>query len=266
MKNYIKLAKKILRKGHKEESRIGKTIALHNQTLTFNLKKSFPLMTTKFVGNKSIVIETLWYLKGTQYINYLEKNNVRVWSKFADSNNSVGKTYSYQFRNFNNIDQFKEVIAMLNKGKITNRRAIINLYNVGQLKEMSIPPCIACIQFNMFFEKGKKTLNTSIYQRSGDFCLGVPYDIAEMSLLAHIVAAYTESQVNDITFFYSNIHIYKDHIKTLKKQIKERPKKLPQLLINVKAIQKKEPEDLTPDLFEFVNIPEDRKKFKYKLF
>lgn len=266
MKNYIKLGKKILKNGHTEHTRIGKTIALHNETLSFDLKKGFPLMTTKFVGKNSIIAETLWYLKGTDSINFLKENNVKVWDMFANDKGSVGKTYSWQFRNFGGIDQVKEVIKQLNEPNITNRRAIINLYNVFDLPEMSIPPCIALIQFNITYIDNTKVLDVSVYQRSGDFCLGVPYDIAEMALLSHIIGAYTDSVPNNMTIFYSNIHIYEPHIEELKKQLKVKPKKLPTVTLNTENIKSSEPENLKKEYFNIINIPKNRKKFYYKLF
>lgn len=264
MKNYLELGKRILNKGHTEESRIGGTLALHNEVLNFNLEHGFPLMTTKHVGRKSIIIETLWYLKGTTSINYLKNNNVHVWDEFA-TNDDIGKTYSYQFRNFEGIDQVKDVIEILSSD-YTSRRAIINLYNVRRLDEMSIPPCIATIQFNRYKINNTWYIDTSVYQRSGDFCLGVPYDIAEMALLTHIIAAYTDSKPGRLGFFYSNIHVYKAHIDTLKKQLEEEPGKLPQIELDIEAIKKTEPENLKEDMFKITNVKKGRKKFKYELF
>jgi thymidylate synthase len=265
MKNYIDLGNQILYRGHTEFTRVGPVLALHNQTLSFDLTYGFPLMTTKHVGQKSIIHELLWYLKGTTNIEYLKKNNVTVWDKFADKNGEIGKTYSYQFRNFNGVDQVKEVIGMLQNDDVTNRRAIINLYNIADLAEMSIPPCISLIQFNTYNIDGIKFLDMSVTQRSADFCLGVPYDIAEMALLAEIMAAYTGSIAKNMTFFYSNIHIYKAHISTLKEQLMNNPTALPTLVINRQAVAVTKPEDLTIDMFDFLEVPK-RKKYQYELF
>lgn len=267
MNNYIALGNKILEHGLKEETRIGSTRSLHNEVLSFNLDEGFPLMTTKHVGHKSIINELLWYLKGTTSIKYLKDNKVHVWDKFADANDDIGKTYSWQFRNFNGVDQVKEVISQLNRDdRITDRRAIINLYNVSDLKEMSIPPCITFIQFNVYYVAGEKRLDASIYQRSADFCLGVPYDIAEMALLTHVIAAYTHSRPMNMTIFYSNIHVYEAHVNTLKEQLKVEPKELPHLIVDTERVIMSEPEELKADMFKVMRIPKDRQKFEYELF
>jgi thymidylate synthase len=267
MHNYNQLATKILEQGIEEQSRIGSTISLHNEMLSFDLNKGFPLMTTKHVGHKSIIAETLWYLKGTTSITYLKENGVHVWDKFADEHDEIGKTYSWQFRNFNGVDQVKEVIRQLNReDDITDRRAIINLYNVSELNDMSIPPCVSFIQFNVFYINGEKRLDTSVYQRSADLCLGVPYDIAEMALLTHIIASYTDSKPNNMTFFFSNVHVYTAHIETLKEQLKEEPTELPTVTLNTERIKELEPEELTKNLFKFNGVKTDRKKFYYELF
>lgn len=268
MNNYIRLGKKILKSGHSENSRIGPTTALHNQALSYDLTKGFPLMTTKRVGPKQIINETIWYLKGTTSINFLEEKKVFVWSKFADENKDIGKTYSYQFRNFCGVDQVKEVIKLLNndKDKFTNRRAIINLYNVAELDEMSIPPCIATIQFNVYWIKDVKYLSTTVNQRSADFCLGVPYDIAEMALLANIIGVYTNSIPKNLTIFYSNIHVYNAHIEELKLQLENPVLELPTLVMNDELIRNTEPEDLTEDMFDIINIKKGRPIHKYELF
>lgn len=269
MKNYVTLGKKLLKHGIKQKSRIGPTFALHNEMLKYDLTKGFPLMTTKQVGPKSIIAETLWYLKGTTSIDYLEENNVFVWSKFADENNDIGKTYSYQFRNFGGVDQVKDVIHRLTKDdedQYTDRRAIINLYNPIELDEMSIPPCIATLQFNVYWIKGKKYIDASINQRSADFCLGVPYDIAEMALITHIIGAYTNAIPKNLAIFYSNIHVYAAHTEELAKQLENEPLKLPTLIMDDVGIRNTEPEHLTTDMFKIIDIPKGRKKYEFELF
>lgn len=266
MKNYVDLGIKILNEGILEKTRVGNAYALHGESLSFNLKEGFPLLTTKKVGHKSIIHEALWYLKGTTSIDYLESNKVFVWSKFANEHNDIGKTYSFQFRNFNGIDQVAESIKKLQDSSYTDRRNIINLYNVSDLAEMSIPPCISLIQLYTYFDdKNVKQLDLVAYQRSADFCLGVPYDIAEMAVLANVFAAYGDAEPNKLIIQYGNVHVYKVHADTLELQLKEKPEKLPVLEVDREAIKAVQPEDIKAEMFTITGIKKDRTVYSYEL-
>ena len=203
------------------------------------------------------------------YNDYKRENKVFVWSKFAYEKNDIGKTYSYQFRNFCGVDQVNEVIKLLtekDENRYTSRRAIINLYNVSELNEMSIPPCIATIQFNVYWQNNTKYLSTTVNQRSADFCLGVPYDVAEMALLSHIIGVYTDAKPKDLTVFYSNVHVYQAHVEELKLQLQNPVLELPTLIMNDELIKQTKPEHLTEEMFDIINVQKGRPIHKYELF
>lgn len=231
MKNYMKLGHNILKNKNVVSSRNGEIYANYGESLKFDLKKGFPLLTNKYINFDHILHETIWYLKGTDKITYLKENNIHIWNLWADDNDSIGPTYGVQWRNFNGIDQVKQVVEDLKTNKYS-RRIIINGWNVNQLDEMALPPCLVLLQFNV--DKNNK-LHTVVYQRSGDFAIGVPYDIAEMALLTHILANICDLKLGELTMQYGNIHLYMEHVDVFKKiQSKNKMYKLPKLVIKKK--------------------------------
>lgn len=232
MKQYSDLGLKLITHGEPVKTRTGPTRSLTGEMLSFDLSEGFPLLTTKKINFNHILHETLWYLKGTSSIEYLHEHNIRIWDNWA-TDNDIGKTYGYQWRRFNDDtllgDQYKNVIHLL-KTQPESRRIMINGWNPLQLHEMNLPPCIVNLHFIV---RNNSKLDLVVYQRSADFCLGVPYDIAEMALLLHIVAHETNFAANKLTICYGDLHIYENHVETFKDvQFIREPRPLPKLIFN----------------------------------
>ena len=271
MKQYIDLLSKILKEPEAHQmTRSGPTIARFGEKLEFDLREGFPLMTTKFVSMKHIARETKWYMMGTDKIDYLKEHNMKIWDLWADENNSIGPTYGYQWRHWVAdedwqvedkpvYDQVQDCIDRI-KNNPTDRRIIVNGWNVAHLDKMALPPCLVMYQFHV---GDNDTLNMTVYQRFADSCLGVPYDIAEMGLILFLVAKITGKTPAKLTFFYGNVHIYENHIDTLKEQLLETPKQLPTItyegeLNNI--------EDYDPEKVILTNYPKDEiKRYKYDI-
>lgn len=254
MQNYKDLGYKILNTGIPEETRTGETTALYGETLKFDLRDGFPLMTTKYINFKNIIHETLWYLMGTDKITYLKNNGVNIWNNWADENDSIGPTYGVQWRNFEGIDQVRQIIETIKTDP--DRRMIITGWNPTRLNEMALPPCLVMMHFHV----ENNNLHMTVYQRSADYCIGVPYDIAEMSLLLSLMANVTKLQPATLTMFYGNVHIYNNHIDLFKNQLLESIKTLPTLNIINK-------EDIDEYIFEDIHIHdyEHGPVYKYKI-
>jgi thymidylate synthase len=253
MKNYLELGRKILSKGELMNTRSGPTRSLTGQILEFDLEKGFPLLTTKWINFDHIKYETIWYLKGTGDLTYLHDHKIKIWDNWAKDNN-IGKTYGYQWRSFNDDptlgDQYQAVLTALREDP-SSRRIIINGWNPLQLSEMQLPPCLVMLHF---LARSDQKLDLVVYQRSADFCLGVPYDIAEMAFLTHIVAQEVGMIPGKLTICYGDVHIYENHVQTfLTEQYKNKPGKLPTLktwdidLATMIQIQ------LDPEQFELMN-------------
>jgi len=230
MRNYLELGNKIIEQGDRVETRTGFTRSLTGESLSFNMADGFPMLTTKYINPLHIKHEVLWYLMGTTSIEYLQNNNIHIWDNWADEYNDIGKTYGYQWRRFNGDnhlgDQYKNAINLLKMDPFS-RRILINGWNPLELHEMNLPPCI--INLHLIARPDNK-LDLVVYQRSADFCLGVPYDIAEMALLLHMICAEVDMIPNKLTITYGDVHVYENHIDTFKTvQAIRTPSKLPTL-------------------------------------
>ena len=250
---YLNLIRDILNKGSFEEGRNGRTKSIFGYSMRFSLKdNTIPLLTTKKVAWKTCFHELIWFIRGQTDNNLLNEKNVHIWDgngsrEFLDSRglnnnevNDLGPVYGHQWRNFNapysnchenyrgkGVDQLQNIITLLKDPKErTSRRLILSAWNPCQLEEMALPPCHVLMQFNV---RDNKYLSCSLYQRSGDVGLGVPFNIASYSFLTHIIAHHCGLVADEFVHFIGNAHIYEDHIETLQVQIQREPLPFPKM-------------------------------------
>ena len=252
---YLDIIKNIIDNGSEEISRNGKVYSLFGNMMRFSLKDGqLPLLTTKKVAWKTCFKELFWFIKGSTSNHELKDQNVHIWDanasrEFLDSRNlnheenDLGPVYGHQWRHFNasyenchtdykgkGIDQLQNVIEMLkDPEQRTSRRMVVSAWNPCQIDEMALPPCH--IMFQFYVRKGKY-LSCSMYQRSGDVGLGVPFNIASYSCLTHIIAKHCGLVPDEFVYFLGNAHIYEEHIEPLKEQIQRIPYEFPQIKIN----------------------------------
>jgi len=233
MKQYLDLLERVLAEGAKKEDRTGTgTLSVFGHQMRFNLEEGFPMLTTKKLHLKSIIYELLWFLKGDTNIKYLNENGVRIWNEWADENGDLGHIYGYQWRSWPNydgghIDQITEVVETI-KNNPDSRRIIVNAWNVGDLKNMKLPPCHTFFQF--YVADGK--LSLQLYQRSADIFLGVPFNIASYALLLQMMAQVTGLKAGDFVHTFGDAHIYTNHLEQVRLQLSREPRVLPTMKIN----------------------------------
>lgn len=252
---YLNLIKEIIFTGSKKSDRtnIG-TYSIFGPQLKFNLRNSFPLMTTKSVFWRCIVEELLWFIKGCTDAKYLQKKNIHIWDgnstrEFLDKVGlkerevgDLGPIYGFQWRHFGDeygtchddyknkgIDQLKQVIDTIRKDP-NNRRIIMSAWNPIDISKMALPPCHCLVQFYV----NNNELSAKLYQRSADMGLGIPFNIASYSLLVYIIAHICDLKPGDFIISMGDAHVYLNHVDALKEQIKRRPKPFPKLLIKNK--------------------------------
>ena len=233
MKQYLNLLERVLQEGVRKEDRTGTgTISIFGHQMRFCLDEGFPMLTTKKLHLKSIIHELLWFLKGDTNVRYLQEQGVRIWNEWADVNGNLGHIYGYQWRSWPDydggaIDQISEVINTLHNDP-DSRRIIVSAWNVGDLKNMNLPPCHAFFQF--YVAEGR--LSLQLYQRSADIFLGVPFNIASYALLLMMVAQVTGFKTGDFVHTFGDAHIYLNHLEQIKMQLTREPRSLPQMILN----------------------------------
>ena len=233
MKQYIELLHRVMEEGVKKEDRTGTgTISIFGHQMRFNLEDGFPLLTTKKLHLKSIIYELLWFLKGDTNTRYLQENGVRIWNEWADEKGNLGHIYGFQWRSWPTydgefIDQITEAVDTIRKNP-DSRRIIVSAWNVGDLKNMNLPPCHAFFQF--YVADGR--LSLQLYQRSADIFLGVPFNIASYALLLKMMAQVTGLKAGDFVHTLGDAHIYLNHIEQIKLQLARDVRPLPEMKIN----------------------------------
>ena len=234
MKQYLDLLNHVRKNGIIRDDRTGTgTQSSFGYQMRFDLSSGFPLLTTKKLHMKSIIHELLWFLSGSTNIAPLKKAGVSIWDEWANQHGELGPVYGFQWRSWptddgNNFDQIASVISEI-KENPNSRRLIVSAWNVSSISDMALPPCHILCQFCV--TEGNK-LSCSLYQRSGDVGLGVPFNIASYSILTHLIAKHCGLEAKEFVYFLGNAHIYDDHLETLKEQVLRKPYPFPKLLIS----------------------------------
>ncbi|HED18267.1 MAG TPA: thymidylate synthase [Gammaproteobacteria bacterium] len=233
MKQYLDLMQHVLDKGVRKEDRTGTgTLSVFGYQMRFDLGTGFPALTTKKVHLRSIIHELLWFLKGDTNIGYLRDNGVRIWDEWADDNGDLGPVYGYQWRswpaaNGEHIDQISQVLDQI-RNNPDSRRIIVSAWNVGEIRNMALPPCHAFFQF--YVAQGR--LSCQLYQRSADIFLGVPFNIASYALLTLMMAQVTGLKAGDFVHTLGDAHLYSNHLEQVRTQLQREPRSLPVMKIN----------------------------------
>ncbi|OGT43059.1 MAG: thymidylate synthase [Gammaproteobacteria bacterium RIFCSPHIGHO2_12_FULL_40_19] len=235
MQPYLVLLKTVFDHGVITNDRTGVgTKRIFSHEMRFDLSQGFPLLTTKKLHTKSIIVELLWFLKGDTNIRYLNEKGVSIWNEWADENGDLGPVYGKQWRRWETsdgcvIDQMSDLIMRI-KNDPMSRRLIISAWNVGELDQMALPPCHCLFQFFVCDNK----LSCKLIQRSADVFLGVPFNIASYALLTHMIAQQCDLEVGEFIWSGGDCHLYLNHLEQAQIQLARTPTALPTLLIKRK--------------------------------
>lgn len=247
MIQYLKALAHVIKNGKSKKTRgIHSVKSTFGYQMRFDLRRGFPIVTTKKMPFKLMANELLWFISGKTNIKPLQENKIHYWDDFADEDGDLGPVYGYQWRKWpdysgGHIDQLQNVIEEI-KTRPDSKAMLVSAWNPAQLEEMRLPPCHTFFQFNV--TKGK--LRMQLYQRSADAFLGLPFNITQYSLLLMMVAQVTGLEAREFVHTIGDLHIYKNHLEPAKEQLRRKPKKLPQLKLSpqVKDIDQFKIDDL----------------------
>ena len=233
MRQYLDLLDDILRNGTVREDRTGTgTKAVFGRQMRFDLSDGFPMVTTKKLHLRSIIIELLWFLRGDTNVRWLQENKCRIWDEWADENGDLGPVYGKQWRSWAAPDgRVIDQVAWVQNEIRTNpnsRRLIVSAWNPADVNDMALPPCHCLFQFNVM--NGK--LNCQLYQRSADVFLGVPFNIASYSLLTMMMAQACDLEPGEFVHSFGDTHLYLNHVEQAELQLTRAPKTLPTMKLN----------------------------------
>jgi thymidylate synthase len=214
------------------------TTSVFGHQMRFDLSEGFPLVTTKKVHLKSIILELLWFLRGDSNVRWLQERGVTIWDEWAHPDGELGPVYGVQWRSWptpdgGHVDQIAQVVQQL-KTNPDSRRIIVSAWNVADLPKMALMPCHAFFQFYVAPAQapgGRGRLSCQLYQRSADIFLGVPFNIASYALLTHMLAQQCDLDVGDFIWTGGDCHIYSNHREQVDLQLTREPHPYPLLQI-----------------------------------
>jgi len=269
MIQYLDLLRHVLEHGKFKDDRTGTgTYSVFGAQTRFDLRKYFPVLTTKRLHLRSIIFELLWFLRGDTNVRYLQQNKVTIWDEWADEQGNLGPVYGKQWRHWTKSTPRSRQETQMNQpvlfdlGELNDgasvtptgsrvrgkqngidqieqvvkqikknpdsRRLIVSAWNVADIDSMALPPCHCLFQF--YVSDGE--LSCQLYQRSADIFLGVPFNIASYALLTLMVAQVCGLKPGEFVHTFGDLHLYKNHVEQAKLQLSRAPRPLPQMKLN----------------------------------
>jgi len=244
-RQYLDLLADIIAHGERRDDRTGTgTLSVFGRQMRFDLAAGFPLLTTKKVHFRSIVVELIWFLTGQTNVRWLQERGCTIWDEWADADGELGPVYGKQWRSWaapdgRVIDQMAAVVRSI-RDNPDSRRHMVTAWNPADVDDMALPPCHCLFQF--YVARGR--LSCQLYQRSADVFLGVPFNIASYALLTAMVAQVCDLEPGDFVHTLGDAHLYLNHLDQARLQLERTPMAWPRLKLAAKT-----------DLFAFA--PED---------
>ena len=253
MRQYLDLIARVLAEGVPQGDRTGTgTLSLFGAQMRFDLAHGFPLLTTKKLHLRSIIVELLWFLRGDTNVRWLQERKVSIWNEWADEEGDLGPVYGKQWRDWEaadgrHIDQVAELVRLI-RADPASRRQIVTAWNPGEIHRMALAPCHCLFQTQVAAGR----LNLQLYQRSADLFLGVPFNIASYALLTHMLARECGLEPGTFVWTGGDVHLYSNHLEQARLQLGREPRPLPRLVLRDRGqdLFSYEPEDIVIEDYE----------------
>lgn len=232
MRQYLDLMQRVLDHGARQDDRTGVgTLSVFGHQMRFDLADGFPVLTTKKLHLRSIIVELLWFLNGDTNVRWLQDRRVSIWDEWADENGDLGPVYGKQWRDWEttdgrHVDQIARLIEEI-RSSPASRRQIVTAWNPGELHAMALAPCHCLFQTHV----ANGRLSLQLYQRSADVFLGVPFNIASYALLTHMLAQQCGLMPGEFVWTGGDCHLYANHLEQAREQLGRAPGPLPRLEI-----------------------------------
>lgn len=270
--SYLNILAHLIQHGERRPTRNAVTLSTFGANLSFDIRNSFPLLTTKKVFWTGVLRELLWFISGQTDATILAKNGVHIWDgnssrEFLDKSGlshylvgQCGPIYGYQWRHFNapystnettptgGVDQLQNCIDLIRKDP-TSRRIFMSAWNPCQLSEMCLPPCHVSYQFYVNMDD---ELSCILYQRSGDMFLGVPFNIASTAFLVNIIAHMTGKKPGMVKLCIGDAHVYEEHVEAVQRQLSRDPNMYRPPTLKILCEPREKIEDYVFEDFEIV--------------
>jgi thymidylate synthase len=233
MRQYLDLLELVLKTGVEKHDRTGTgTLSVFGHQARYDLAAGFPLLTTKKLFTKAIILELLWFLRGDTNVRWLQERGVTIWDEWADAQGELGPVYGHQWRSWptpdgGTIDQIANLVRDI-RSDPDSRRLIVTAWNPVDVPKMALPPCHCLFQF--YVANGK--LSCQLYQRSADIFLGVPFNIASYALLTMMLAQVTGLKPGEFVHTLGDAHLYLNHLDQAREQLARKPYALPKMHLN----------------------------------
>ncbi|MGE0191766.1 MAG: thymidylate synthase [Planctomycetota bacterium] len=260
MRQYLDLLREVYEAGSTRDDRTGVgTRSLFGRQVRYDLRQGFPLLTTKKIHFRSVVLELIWFLQGRTDVGWLKERKVRIWDEWATAEQcarfgrkagDLGPVYGHQWRRFgatlqpdgtyadDGVDQIQRLLDDLRTNP-TSRRHIVTGWNPREADQVALPPCHTL--FQLYADPGARELSCQLYQRSADIFLGVPFNIASYSLLTMMIAHVIGYRAKEFVHTFGDVHLYGNHLEQAREQLSRTPRTLPTVRLDA---------DVT-DLFQF---------------
>lgn len=265
--NYLNLMHDILEFGVRQSNRTGiDTLTLPGAMLKFDLRDGFPAVTTKNLAFDAVKGELIGFLRGYTSAADFRALGCKIWDQNANENkqwlasphrkgeDDLGRIYGAQWRRFAGVDAdpkdygyyatVDQIAVALNtlRNNPESRRILVSAWNAAELDQAALPPCHVLFQLLPHVEQ--KVLHLTMYMRSADMFLGVPFNIASYALLLELFAAWSGYRAGTLTMFLADAHIYVNHIEQVKEQLSREVRPAPKLLLRMDGTCRVDPLDV----------------------